>query len=257
MLFIWQEILFRPLLNLLIGLYNTIGAENLGLAIVWMTVVVRIILLPFSITDEKRRQKQIELEDQLADLEKSYANDPTVLREEQRKLLKKFRFRRWPKVIVLGVQGLILLVFYQVFIGGINFVEIVDSLYSFISVPEDINSQFLGVDIAKRSFILSFLCGLVLFVSIWAEHRKHKKTWHSSEILYAVGFPAATVAILWYLPAVKAVFIFSSLIFTDILKIISAFRSSVKEQNTMIKQAKEAAVQLKKDTLPHPKERFK
>ena len=34
MQFIWDCVIFRPLLNLLIGLYNTIGLENLGLTII-------------------------------------------------------------------------------------------------------------------------------------------------------------------------------------------------------------------------------
>lgn len=257
MLFIWNEVLFRPLLNLLIGLYNTIGLENLGLAIIWLTIMVRILLLPSSLRNEKRRQKRAELQSELKKLEVSYSNVPSVLREEQRALLKQYRFRRWPIILNLSVQGLILLVLYQVFVGGIKLQEIVDSLYSFVDVPVAINTVFLGIDIAQRSLILSLVPGVLLFIGIVIEQRRSGRGLNRKDMLYAFGFPAGTVLLLLYLPAVKAVFIATSLIFTDTLRILTAFRKSIKEQDVQIKQKSEEAKVLREAGLPHPKERFK
>lgn len=257
MIFIWQELLFRPLLNLLIGLYNTIGLENLGLAIVWLTILARLILLPFSLKDAKRRQRQLDLEEELESLQTSYSGDPQVLREEQRRLLKKFRFRKWPKLISLGVQGLILLILYQVFVGGIYLNKIVDALYSFVQIPVSINTSFLGIDIAQKSFLLSLLAGLTLLVMIVIEHNESKKPWKSADLLFIFAYPAATIIILWLLPAVKAVFIITSLLFTGVLKAQSSFWKTIKSQSAMIKEAQEEKERQSQSGIPHPKDRFK
>ena len=256
MVFIWQELLFRPLLNLLIGLYNTVGLQNLGIAIIWLTIITRIVLLPASLKDKKKLSKESDLRAKLAQLQKSYGNNPSVLRLEQRKLLKERKFRKWPKVILLGVQGLVLVILYRVFLGGINVEKIVDQIYSFVSIPPQINTIFLGIDIAQRSFILSFLCALLLFGNIWAGHRKSGKKWQRSDLLYAFGFPLLTFLVLWYLAAVKALFIITSMIFSNVLRAWSSFRESVKEQNVMMKDRTVKEAKAKKDALPQVKDRF-
>ncbi len=255
LLFLWNEILFRPLLNLLILLYDTIGWQNLGWSIVWLTLIVRLFLLPLSIKDEKSRLKTDQLKKELAKVQKSFANNPSLLREKQRETFKKFRVRRWPKVILLGVQGLVLVLLYQVFLGGIYVDKFADQIYSFILIPERINTVFLGFDIAKPSFFLSFLSAFILFGNIWAGHRKQKLKWKRSDLPFAILFPLATGFVLWYLPAVKALFILGSQVFSNLHRVILAFRASVKEQTIhMNKKAEEA--EAKKNNLPTFTERF-
>ena len=255
MQFLWTEIFFRPLLNLLIGLYNTVGLENLGLAIIWLTIGTRVVLLPFSFKVESQRKRRELLTDELAALQKSYGNNPSVLREEQKDLLKKFKFRRWPKVINLAVQGFILLVLYQVFVGGINLGALVDSLYSWVDVPITINTVFLGIDIAKSSILLSLMPALVLAGTIVFDHGG-MQNWNARDLFLLIGFPLATFVILLLLPAVKAVFILTSMLFGILFRIITAFFDSVKLHEQLVKDRakKEAA---KSVNIPHPKDRFK
>jgi membrane protein insertase Oxa1/YidC/SpoIIIJ len=252
---LWNELLFRPLLNLLIILYDTIGWQNLGWSIVWLTLIVRLFLLPLSIKDEKSRRKTDQLKKELAKVQKSFANNPALLRQKQRETFKKYRFRRWPKLILLAVQGLVLVLLYQVFLGGIYVDKFADQIYSFILIPERINTVFLGIDIAKRSFFLSFLSAFILFGNIWAGHRKRKLQWKRSDLPFAILFPIATGFILWYLPAVKALFVLGSQIFSNLHRMVNAFRASVKEQAMyMNKKAEEKA--LEKEKLPTFTERF-
>ena len=46
---LWYSYLFDPLFNGLMLLYNTVAHENLGLAVVYLTIGIRLVLLPFSI----------------------------------------------------------------------------------------------------------------------------------------------------------------------------------------------------------------
>lgn len=253
---IWHELLFRPLLNLLIALYNTVGKENLGLAIVWMTVLIRFIMLPLSLKDEERYEKEQKLQAELDELRKRYANNPAVLRDEQRAAFRKYRFRRWPKIVVLGVQAIIFIILYQVFVGGIHISVFVDALYSFVHIPFQINTRFLGIDVAHHSYILSSLCAILLFANIWLDQQLANKPWRQADLLYLFGFPIFTFIILVILPSVKALFILTSLVFSDVLMVIETFRESVKEQDRIIAE-KDAADFAKSQEKPHPKERFR
>lgn len=254
--YLWHELLFRPLLNLLIGLYNTIGKESLGLAIIWLTLIVRVTLLPLSLKAADRREKEKSLRSDLAELNKRYTNNPAVLREEQRLAFRTHHIRRWPKILVLAVQGLILLMLYRVFIGGINISSFVQELYRFVHVPFQINTVFLGIDIAQRSYILSSLCGLLLFANIWLDHQLSNRPWRQADLMYLVGFPLFTFIILAILPGVKALFILISILFSDALLIFETFRESVKEQDKLIED-QVAARFAKSQEQPHPKERFR
>lgn len=254
--FLWTEIFFRPLLNLLVGLYNTIGLENLGLAIIWLTILTKIVLLPFSFEDEKQREKKIKLNLELGKLQSHFSTNPSVLRDEQKKLFAQYHIRRWPKVFNLIVQGFILLVLYQVFLGGIRLEEIVDSLYPFVSVPTSINTIFLGLDVSHPSFILSFLPAAMLFATIIVDHGGRKTPWSLKDLILLIGFPLATLLVLWYLPAVKAIFIFFSMLFTAILRVLASFLLSIRQQKDQMQKQQDEEKELKNASLPHIKERF-
>lgn len=255
LMFIWNEIFFRPLLNILIGLYNTVGLENLGLAIIWLTFVTRILLLPLSFKAEGQRKKQAELQKELYRLQQSYANNPAVLRQEQREALKKFKFRRWPKIISLAVQGFVLLILYQVFVGGVKLGEIVDQLYGFIDVPVAVNTIFLGIDIAQKDFTLSFIPTLILAFTIILDHGKNK--WTRNDLLLLVGFPLATFIFLFTLPAVKAVFILSSMLFGLALRFLTNFFESIAVQDKLMAEKTQKDAEARTQGVPHPKDRFK
>ena len=55
---IWNVLLVNPILNLLVALYVVAG-QNLGFAIVVLTVIIRAILIPFVLPSIKNMQKQI------------------------------------------------------------------------------------------------------------------------------------------------------------------------------------------------------
>ncbi len=254
--FIWNEVFFRPLLNFLIGLYNTVGLENLGLSIIWLTFITRLVLLPFSFKAEGQRKKQAQVQKELEALQASYANNPSVLRQEQKELLKRVKFRRWPKIISLAVQGFVLLILYQVFVGGIKLEQIVDTLYPFVTVPVFVNTMFLGVDIAHRNIIFSIIPALFLFGTIILDHGGLKIKWTKQDLVLLIGFPLITFAFLYALPAVKAIFILGSQLFGLSLRFLTNFFESVAHQDKLMKTASAKEVNDREEGLQHPRDRF-
>ena len=65
--FIWNEFLIKPILNLMLFLYNVLPAHDLGLAIIVITIIIRLLVLPLSIKASRAQRKLKNLTPQLPD----------------------------------------------------------------------------------------------------------------------------------------------------------------------------------------------
>lgn len=75
--------LFGYLLNFL---YNTFN--NYGIAIIVFSVILRIILIPVTIFQQKSMKKSAELQEKMKEIQKKYKNNPEKLNQETRNLYK-------------------------------------------------------------------------------------------------------------------------------------------------------------------------
>lgn len=215
---LWDAILYTPLLNVLIGLYNTIGFDNLSLAVIWLTVIIRLVLLPLSFIEERNRGRYNDVAQKWKLLEKDIPSDMVLRRELFRKYLKEKHVSPWARIASMGLQLLVLVLLYQVFVGGFRSPETFP-LYGFVQRPFLINTSFFGLfDIAVRNAPSAAVVGLFLFVVIWIEQRDRKEILTRSHLYYRIFFPVFTFFALWALPSVKAVFIGTSMAFTQVLR---------------------------------------
>jgi len=223
---IWHDFLYTPLLNLLIFLYNTVAFGSLGLAIIYLTILVRIVLLPFTVASERSRIFYERLGEKIKRIERDFKNDPIQKNEIIRQTMKEYRVSPWAKVVVLGVQALILVLLYQVFIGGIN--GKLGDLYFWVDHPDFINTKFLGFDLgATRNFFWSGLVGVILFLEIFINYRSKSIGLTRSEVAYMIFFPASCFFALWILPIAKSIFILTSLCFSFL---VIFFRQIIKNK---------------------------
>lgn len=217
----WQTYLYEPLLNFLIFIYNNFTNASLGLAVVYLTIFLRLILLPFSIITEKNKGIYEKLREKVSVVMDDRYTDPVRKREIIRRLLKENRVSHWAKGIMLGVQAVVLVVLYQVFLGGINFDKI-DSLYAWVYHPDYINTTFFGFELGARSVYWSAAVATILFLEIRTEQNKRKELLQNPDIIYRVMFPLATFLVLFYLPMVKSLFILTSIIFSFIVILVAS-----------------------------------
>jgi YidC/Oxa1 family membrane protein insertase len=68
-------------------LYSLIG--NYGLAIIVLTVLVKLLLLPFTYKSEASMRQQAEVQKKLAYLQQRYKDDPEKLNQERTELIRK------------------------------------------------------------------------------------------------------------------------------------------------------------------------
>ena len=217
---LWFTFLYQPVFNALIVIYSTIAGENLGWAVVWLTIFLRILLLPLTIIAERNQlHRQKGLTEAGAAL-KAYRNDAVAQREAARKIMRKYRISPWAKVVTLGIQAVVFILLYQVFIRGITGEKVVKILYPEVDYPGAINTVFYGVEIGQsHQVVWAGVAAVYLFLSIFLASRQ-RRVWQKSEMYFMIFFPLFTFAALWYLPMVKSLFILTTMIFSDIIKLI-------------------------------------
>ncbi len=217
----WYYFLYQPLFNALIWIYSNIADLNLGWAVIWLTIFLRIILLPLTIISERNVLREEEAE---AEAEKAVAalkQDSVAQKEEVRRIMKKHKISPWAKVATLGIQLLVLVLLYQVFVRGITGVKMAKILYPMIDFPGKINTIFYGFEIGKvHDAFWAGICAAYLFITIIAENR-NRKNWQPGQAIFLFVFPLFTFAALWFLPMVKSLFILTSMVFSSIIEIFS------------------------------------
>ena len=214
---IWNDFLYKPVFNALIWIYNNWADANLGWAVVYLTVLLRLILLPFTIVTEKNKMQDENLDVELGKLSNDFRNDPVLYKEEMRKTLRKKKVSPWSKVVVLGIQALVLVLLYQVFLRGITGEKVIKILYPWINFPGVINTEFYGFALGQvHNFLWAGVVALFLLAEIFVGYRKHKDL-SKADLAYFILFPLASFLVLMILPMVKSLFILTSLIFSAII----------------------------------------
>lgn len=217
----WYSFLYQPLFNALIWIYVNIAGQNLGWAVIWLTIFLRILLLPLtilSIAAEDRKSKAVE---EAKAAMKAYKNDRVAQQEAARKVMKKYHISPWAAALNLGIQVLVLVLLYQVFLQGITQEKVSRTLYTnLVDYPGPINISFYGFDIGHHNdYVWAGIATAYLIFSLLRAARK-QKFWTKSEMYFLFFFPLFTFFALWYLPMVKSLFILTTMIFTDIIKLV-------------------------------------
>lgn len=216
----WFSILYQPVFNLLVWIYNNLTAGNMGYAVVAMTVMLRLCLLPLSIISERdvNRQKKVEMEAFSA--ARAFKNDPVAQKEEARRIIRLYRVSPWAKVTSLLIQGLVFFLLYQVFVGGMMGDRTVNVLYEGNNLVGKVNIDFYGFNISRtHDWVWPGICALYLFISIFIEEFG-RKDMDKSELYFLFLFPGFVFLFLYSLPMVKSLFILTSMMFSDILRLI-------------------------------------
>lgn len=155
---LWNLFLYRPLLNALATIVSIIPGGDVGVAVIVLTILVKVILFPLS---QKSIESQAEMNILTPELNKIKASGAS--KEEQARLTfelyKKHNTNPFSGCLLVLVQIPIIFALYYVFYKGINFQ--INLLYSFVHIPAHMNMIFLGIiDISKKSLILAILAGI-------------------------------------------------------------------------------------------------
>ena len=163
MIHLFTIIFYQPLLNLLIFLYDVIPGRDIGIAIILVTVVIRLILYPFSAKAIKSQKLLQEMQPKIDEMKKTYKDQKEKQAQEMMKIYKEHKINPFSSCLPLLIQFPFLIAVYQVFRTGLNNGNL-DLLYPFVANPGHINTIAFGfLDLGKSQIILAILAGAAQF----------------------------------------------------------------------------------------------
>jgi YidC/Oxa1 family membrane protein insertase len=156
---LWHVLLYQPLVNALIFLYQILFS-NLGLAIIGLTFLIRGLLIPLTLPSLKASQKIKELAPEIEKLKKRHANDKQAFARAQMELYKKHGANPAAGCLPQIIQLVILIALFQAFnqvlkADGDVIARLNEVLYSALKLDPGtvINSRFLYLDLTKPDLI--------------------------------------------------------------------------------------------------------
>lgn len=189
--------LFGYLLNFLYNLFN-----NYGIAIIIFTILLRIILIPITISQQKSMKKNARMQEKMKEIQRKYKNNPEKLNQETIELYKREKVSPFSGCLSSIIQIILILSVFWLVSKPLTYMKKVDSTkvneyieqtktedgktaaYPEIQViqkksAEDpevaINMSFLGLDLSKvpnqnltdiKVYIIPVLYVITSFVSI-------------------------------------------------------------------------------------------
>lgn len=155
-------VIYQPLYNALIILYNFI--PDLGVAIILLTVFIRLLLLPMAKKSIESQKKMQEIQPELNKLKEKYKDDRQKQSLEQMALFKKYDINPASGCLPMIVQIIFLIALYKVFMAGINAENHLGLLYGFVQDPGKLNPMAFGfLNLAKSSIFLAAVAAVLQF----------------------------------------------------------------------------------------------
>ena len=236
MIALFNEIFYRPIFNALVLLYEYLPGTDLGVAIIILTVLIRVVLLPVFYKGAKDQAIIQRLAPKMKEIETQHKGD------QQKKLAAMLDLYREHKVnplspfLLLLIQLPVIIGLYQVFWKGIS-EESLKFLYSFVFAPEIVNHTFLGlVDLSSRSFLIVALAAIAQYFQGRLSLPKNtapKKDLTPMEMMgkqMVYMGPIMTVLFLSYLPSAIGFYWLTTSVFSVIQQIVINKRLKVSDE---------------------------
>lgn len=213
---IFNKLLYQPLFNALILLYEYLPGQDFGLAIIVLTFGLRLLLSPLMAQSIKSQKELSKIQPKLEEIQEKYKDDQEKQAEEIMNLYQKENFNPFGSLLPLLIQLPVLIALFQLFQKGIQPQEMT-SLYNFVPHPGDIKYSFLGsVGLSNPNMLLAGIASVLQFFQFQLQNSYQKtkqsdkksgaqfmKTFQKQMPYFFAGF---TFIILMKLPAALALY---------------------------------------------------
>lgn len=158
-----HTVLYLPLFNTLIYLYNVLPGRDIGIAIIVITVLIRLLVWPLAKQSIVAQKQMASLQPKLNKLKEQYKNDKQGLATATMQLYKDEKMNPLSSCVPLLIQLPLLIVFYWV-LNDVLHSKNLNELYPFVSTPESIKVVSFGfLDLLKPNYVLAVLAGAAQF----------------------------------------------------------------------------------------------
>ena len=149
---IYNEIIYRPLLNLLVFFYNVVPGHDIGVVIILLTLLIRLALAPSFHKSLKSQKAMNDLQPKLNELRERHKDNKEAQAKAMMELYKEHKINPLSSCLPILVQLPLLIalngVFHTALVG-----QGIEGLYGFIKAPAGISPLFLGfINLSKAGW---------------------------------------------------------------------------------------------------------
>jgi YidC/Oxa1 family membrane protein insertase len=156
MLGLYNELLFRPILNLLVALYDLLF-NDAGLAIIALTFIVRALLWPLTHKSLHSQRAMLEIQPKLNELKRKHKDNKEEQAKAMMALYAEEKISPFSSCLPLLVQLPLFIALYQALTAGLKS-EGLNLLYGFVPNPGHISTVAFGfLDLSAASIPLAVM----------------------------------------------------------------------------------------------------
>ncbi len=238
--------IYQPLFNILIFFYNNTSFYDLGIAVILLTIIIKLCLHPLGIKAARSQKEMEAIQPEIKKIQEKYKKNKEEQSKKIMELYKSKKINPFAGIVPLFIQFPILISLFQIFRRGLEQEEM-KHLYSFVKEPEFVNYYFLNIiDLSEPFIIFAIIAGAGQYLQMkimvskkkanqaGQEDEKSKsdigKTIQSQMVYFLPGF---TFFILLSLPSVVGLYWIVTIIF------------SILQQYIVQKENKEGEIDIK------------
>lgn len=220
---LFNTYIYNPLFHVLVFIYQNLSFHDLGIAIILLTIFVRLVLLPLFYKGAKDQAIMQKIAPKLREIQLKHKNDKEKLVQATMELYKEHKVSPFSSFLLILIQFPIL----------IALIKLVRS----INMIPNVNPIFLGiVDLTQKNFILVILAAVIQYFSSKLLIPKSNKSFKNLSpqekmsrqmVLFS---PLLTILVLWFWPAAAALYWLTFSVFSVIQQIIINKRLNINEE---------------------------
>ncbi len=249
----YQTFFYQPILNLVIFLYNIVPGHDLGVAIILLTVIIKLVLYPLSKQSLKSQKSLQELQPKIEEIKAKFKDEKEKMSRAMMDLYKTNKVNPFSSCLPLLIQLPFLIAVFRVFQNGFDGGQL-DLLYSFVERPETINYiSFNFLNLAEKNYVIAILAGVAQFWQTKMMVTKQapvKAPGAKDENMMAVMnkqmtymMPIFTVFIAWSFPAGLGLYWLVTTILTGLQQMFLFKKSNFKRMEKMENKEGEKVVE--------------
>jgi YidC/Oxa1 family membrane protein insertase len=160
---IFHDFLYQPLFNILVLFYIFIPGHDFGIAIIVLTIIIKLVLYPLGLQAIKTQKAFSRVQPMLEEIKEKYKNDKTQETKEIMALYQREKINPFSPILGLLIQLPILIALYWVFWQGLKPSEM-SLLYSFIPLNGPIDPTFLKIfNLSQPNWVFALIAALAQF----------------------------------------------------------------------------------------------
>lgn len=163
LIYLYTEILWQPLFNGLVFFYNIVPGHDLGVAIILLTIVIRLVLAPLLWKAQAAQKKLAFIQPELKKIQEKHKGNKEAQSKALMELYAAHQVNPFSGCLVLLIQLPILIALFQVFQSGLDAASLT-YVYTFLARPDVLHPISFGfLDLTRGALWLGAIAATTQF----------------------------------------------------------------------------------------------